>query len=124
MEQEADERSYFALAQIEDFSQVAAQLVGRGRSAYESDPLLRLAGEAIMRRFDDATSRLDATFLAEHPSIRWSDLTMTRNISDGPGGHYDDYWEYLEAGLPTDVPRITQILDAHSRRPRSDPESR
>jgi uncharacterized protein with HEPN domain len=116
MGQEADERSYFALGQIQDFAGAATQLVSRGREAYLCDPMLRLAGEAIMRRLDDAVSRLDATLLDEHPSIQWAQLTMTRAISDGPGGHYDAYWRYLETGLPLDARKIGQILDAHNRR--------
>lgn len=116
MKHEADERSYFALAQIEDFARAAAQLVAQGREAYDSDPMLKLAGEAIMRRFMDAVSRLDEAFMAEHPSIRWCELTMTREISQGPGGDYDGYWDYLETRLPSDALKITRILGAHSRR--------
>lgn len=123
MKQEADERSYFALAQIEDFARAAAQLVAQGRKVYDSDPMLKLAGEAIMRRFTDAVSRLDGAFMAEYPSIRWSELTMARDISQGPGGDYDSYWDYLETRLPSDALKVTRILDAHSRRSSAGPRA-
>jgi uncharacterized protein with HEPN domain len=112
MEERLDEAARLALGQIEDLASAAAQLVARGRAAYDSDPMLRLAAEAIMRRFSDAVSRLSAHFIAAYPSIRWHELAMTHDLDHGPGGNYDAYWDYLETRLPSDVREVTAVLDA------------
>ena len=111
MKQQTDEQARLALGQIEDFAGAAARLVARGRSAYDNDPMLRLAAEAIMRRFGDAVSRLSADFMATHPSIRWHELAMTHDLDEGPGGNYAAYWDYLETRLPSDVREVTALLD-------------
>jgi hypothetical protein len=117
MEQQLDERTRLALGQIADFAAAGAQLVTRGREAYAEDPMLRLAGEAIMRRVEDAVSRLDGAFLAAHSSIDWPAMTMTRHLSNGPAGDYGEYWEFLEARLPVEVRKVTRILDDWWPRP-------
>ena len=112
MEQQPDEQATLALGQIEDFAGAAARLVARGRSAYDSDPMLRLAAEAIMRRFSDAVSRLSADFIATHPPIGWHELAMTHDLDQGPGANYDAYWDYLETRLPSDVREVSALLAA------------
>ncbi len=69
------------------------------------------AAEAIMRRFSDAVSRLSADYIAAHPSIRWHELAMTRDLDRGPGGNYAAYWHYLETRLPSDIREVTALLD-------------
>lgn len=117
MQRPLDQRTIRALTQIVDFAGAGAQLVDRGPDAYVHDPMLRLACEAIMRRFDDAVSQLDELFLAAHPSIDWAGLTMTRNLGRGPGGTYDDYWEFLETCLPVEIRKVKRILDEWWSRP-------
>jgi len=46
------------LDEIEDAAGAAAELVGRGREAWDEDRLLRLAGEAVIGRIADAANRL------------------------------------------------------------------
>jgi hypothetical protein len=117
MEQPLDERTRLALGQIMDLAAAGAQLVTRGREAYDKDPMLSLASEAIMRRFDDAVSRLDGAFLAAHASIDWPAMTMTRHLSNGPAGDYGEYWEFLETRLPVEVRKVTRIPDDWWSRP-------
>ncbi|WP_426244602.1 hypothetical protein [Nocardioides sp. LHG3406-4] len=117
MDRPLDERTISALGQIVDFAAAGAKLVRRGHEAYGHDPMLRLAGEAIMRRFDDAVLRLDEAFLAAHPSIDWAALTMTRDLDNSPAGSYVDYWEFLETSLPVEVRKVRHILDDWRSRP-------
>lgn len=46
------------LADLLDAVGAAEELVGRGRAAYDTDRLLRLAGEAVVGRIGDAAGKL------------------------------------------------------------------
>lgn len=112
-----DDRTRFALAQIADFADAGARLVARGQVAYGNDAMLKLAGEAIMRRLNDAVSRLDGAFLAAHPTIDWTAMTATRDIGAAAGGRYDEYWHFLATRLPTEVLKVHRILSDWASRP-------
>ena len=46
------------LADLLDAVGAAEELVGRGRAAYDTDRILRLAGEAVVGRIGDAAAKL------------------------------------------------------------------
>jgi hypothetical protein len=37
---------------------------------------------------------------------------MTYDLDQGPEGNYNEYWEYLETRLPSDIREVTNLLDA------------
>ena len=117
METELDERTREALAQIQNFGRAATVLVRRGEQAYDSDGMLRLAGEAILRRLDDAVAGLEEDFLAVHPEVDWASMRMVRGIREGGTRGYQEQWGYLSTGLPKDLETIERLVDAWWWRP-------
>lgn len=95
---------------IEHGARAAADLVARGKDAWESDELLRLAGEAVIGRVADAAGRLPEEIRASIPDVDWDDIRDIRILVDHIY-HRVDYevlWETLERDVPFMLERITQ----------------
>jgi uncharacterized protein with HEPN domain len=71
-----------------------------------------LIAEALLHRIGEAVSRLDAGFVAEHPTVEWQKMKGMRNVVAHEYG-FIDYrivWRALIDALPRDVEAIQRIL--------------
>jgi len=87
-----------------DAVEASRELVGRGRDAYESDRMLRLAGEALIGRIGDSASKLQDQIGDQLPSeVPWDDVIANRIIVDHVYHRvdYDLLWNTLERDVPT-----------------------
>lgn len=90
---------------------VAEGLIARGRQAYDADPLLRLAAEAITLRVGSLSARLPADFKAAHPEVKWGAMQETRDaIARGFVVDYDLLWVVMEQRRPANARAIRAIL--------------
>lgn len=55
------------VADLLDAVQATSELVERGREAYESDRMLRLAGEALIGRIGDSASKVAVSWVRRYP---------------------------------------------------------
>ncbi len=101
------------LADIEDAAGAAAELVGRGKNAWDGDRMLRLAGEAIIGRIADGAGRLPADVKASIRDVPWDDIRDIRILVDHIY-HRVDY-EILWRTLTEDVPPLLGKLRDHGR---------
>lgn len=91
------------MADLLDAVQATSELVERGREAYESDRMLRLAGEALIGRIGDSASRLCDQLGEEIPEgVPWDDVIANRIIVDHVYHRvdYDLLWNTLERDVP------------------------
>jgi uncharacterized protein with HEPN domain len=99
------------VADLIDACNVSADLVARGRQAYDDDRMLRLAAEAIIGRIGDAAAKLRDQVGDELPSeIPWNDVIANRIVVDH-AYHRVDYttvWNTLES----DVPELARAVTA------------
>ena len=66
------------VADLLDAAAAAAEIVARGRDAWDDDRLLRLAGEAVISRIGDAASKLPDSVQASMPSVPWVEIRANR----------------------------------------------
>lgn len=90
----------------------AAELVGRGRSSYDNDVLLRRAAEAIIGRIGDAAGRLDPAFKAALADVPWKQIHDARIRVDHIYFRIEPrvLWTMLEES----VPRLAATVSAAS----------
>ena len=91
------------LADLLDSAGAGAELVARGRTAFDQDRLLRLAGEAVIGRIGEAARKLLAEFGEDLPKdIPWSDVVGARIVVDHAYHRvdYDVIWSTLEPDVP------------------------
>jgi uncharacterized protein with HEPN domain len=96
------------LADVEEAAGAAAEIIARGKAAWDRDRLLRLAGEAIIGRIADAAGRLPDTVRAAASDVRWDDIRDLRILVDHIY-HRIDY-ELLWQTLKQDVPHLRSRL--------------
>lgn len=97
------------VADLLDAVEAARELVGRGRESYESDRMLRLAGEAVVGRIGDAAAKLRDQVGDELPvEVPWDDVVANRIIVDHVY-HRVDY-ELLWNTLERDIPKLGETL--------------
>lgn len=96
------------IADIEEAAEASAELVGRGRAAWNQDVLLKLAGEAVIRRIAGATNRLPREFKDSVPDVPWDDVRDIPTLVDRIYHRidYDALWETLSK----DVPKLLEQL--------------
>ncbi|MFC7485841.1 DUF86 domain-containing protein [Knoellia sp. CPCC 206453] len=110
-----DERARQALADLVVFGEQASRLVARGKEAWDTDEVNRLAGEAILHKAGEAVSRLeriDPDILNAHPEVNWRGIKGARNIV-AHRYHAVDYailWNALSDRLPHDIAAARSIL--------------
>lgn len=91
------------VADLLDAVQAAGDLVERGRDSYESDRMLRLAGEALIGRIGDSASKLRDHVGDDLPGeVPWDDVIANRIIVDHVYHRvdYDLLWNTLERDVP------------------------
>lgn len=82
----------------------AAEIVARGKEAWDRDRLLRLAGEAVISRIGDASSKLPENVRAAIPSVPWDEIRANRVLVAHVYHRIDA--EILWSTLTADVPRL------------------
>lgn len=102
-----------ALRDFRGFAAQAARLVGRGRQAFDSDEMLRLAGDAVVVKLGAAVSRMDERFIADHPELS---LRVVRDMRNLVLHEYDAIrpaivWNTLEREHPVIDQLIAGLLD-------------
>jgi len=90
------------VANINEAGEAAAELIARGRTAWNSDVLLRLAGEAVIGRIADAANRLPNEVKAALPGVPWEDIRDIRILVDHAYHRidYDTLWQTLRDDVP------------------------
>lgn len=91
------------VADLLDAVQAARELIGRGRDSYDSDRLLRLAGEAVIGRIGDSAAKLRDQHGDDLPQeVPWDDVVANRIIVDHVYHRvdYDLLWNTLERDVP------------------------
>lgn len=101
------------LSDIEEASEAAAEIIGKGKAAWDDDRLLRLAGEAIIGRIADAAGRLPSALKIRVPDVPWDDIRDIRILVDRIY-HRIDY-QILWQTLKEDVPHLRSALQAAVR---------
>jgi len=106
------------VADIEQAADAAADLIRRGKDAWDSDLLLRLAGEAVIGRIADAANRLPDNLKAAIPEVPWDDVRDIRILVDHIYHriNYDALWQTLEK----DIPHLRNRLREWIKRPNQD----
>jgi uncharacterized protein with HEPN domain len=96
------ERDRLTQQDILEFCAQAARLVARGRDAYDSDEMLRLAAEALIHRIGEAAGRLSQAFQEQHVDVPWRAIRGMRNVIAHDYGRVDHaiVWNTLRYDLP------------------------
>ncbi|HEY5881042.1 MAG TPA: HepT-like ribonuclease domain-containing protein [Nakamurella sp.] len=107
-----DARTTRTLRDILQFGRYAAELVSRGRAAYDRDLMLQLAAEAIILRVGEAVSRLDPAFVAAHPAVPFPQAKGIRNLIAHKYYIVDPkvVWGVLENRMPLLCRQIDEII--------------
>ncbi|MEJ7794510.1 MAG: HepT-like ribonuclease domain-containing protein [Nocardioides sp.] len=106
-------RTVNALLAFEEFASQAGRLVARGRLAYDADEMLRLAADAIVVKLGESVTRMDASFLTDHPQLP---LRLIKDMRTLVAHEYDAIrpglvWNTLERDLPPVAMAIADVLD-------------
>lgn len=96
-----------------DFAWLAAELVARGKQAYDADVQLRLAGEAIVHKLGESVTRLPASIVEAQPEIPFRGMKAMRNLIAHEYDHTDPeiVWQTLSVDLPLVAAQITSLVD-------------
>ena len=92
-----------------DAANAAAEIVARGKDAWDHDRLLRLAGEAAISRIGDAAAKLPDDIKTAIPSVPWDHIRANR-VLVAHVYHRIDY-EILWATLARDVPSVAADVE-------------
>lgn len=113
-----DERNRQSLHDIADFCSLAADLVSRGRAAYDGDRMLQLAAEAVITRIGEAVGRLDPPFVSSHPEVPFRQAKGMRNLVSREYRRTDPeiVWSTLVDDIPPFCAQVNGILLAWPRR--------
>ena len=102
-----------ALLGFRGFAAQAARLVARGRRAFDSDEMLRLAGDAVVVKLGASVARMDERVVADHPELL---LRLVKEMHNLVAHEYDAIrpaivWNALERELPVIDELIAVLLD-------------
>lgn len=110
----SEERTRRALGDTIGFANEISQYVtSLGEQNFYSHRPTQLIAEALLHRIGEAVSRLEDTFVAEHPAVEWQKMQGMRNVVAHQYG-FIDYrivWRALSDVLPNDVAAIKRILE-------------
>lgn len=106
-------RARLSMLDFLDFAWLAADLVSRGKPAYDGDVQLRLAGEAIVHKLGESVARLPANLVADHPEIPFRAMKAMRNLIAHEYDRADAeiIWVTLSADLPVVVAQVVRLVD-------------
>lgn len=92
-----------------DAASAAADIVARGRPAWDADRILRLAAEAVINRIGDAAGKLPDEVRSAMPEVPWDDIHANRVLVAHIYHRIDP--EILWATLTQDVPLLSAELE-------------
>lgn len=103
-----DDRLARTLDDLREFVALAHQLTARGRRAFDQDPMLRLAGEALIARIAEAARRLPDDFRVQHGDVQWAEIRGMRKLLTHEYHRIDPslVWETLKVGIPEIAARL------------------
>jgi uncharacterized protein with HEPN domain len=90
---------------------VAAEIVRRGRNAFESDAVAQYGAEAVIGHVGDAASKLPDDVRASMPEIPWKEIIGFRIVVDH-AYHRLDHGRVWNT-LCEDVPRLREAIDRY-----------
>lgn len=104
-----------ALRDLIEHGAAVERLVSRGKAAYDSDEMLRLAAESLLIRAGEAVSRVESaspTFVCEHPELELRQLNDARNVVAHGYDIVDAelVWTILDVHVPRVVERVASLL--------------
>jgi len=107
------QRAEQSLRDLVEFGEMAAELVARGKSAYDAVRQLRLAGEAIVSRLGEAAVRLPEELVAAHPDIPFRQVRAIRNLVAHVYQRVDPevVWATLNIAVPRFIRQVVELLD-------------
>ena len=110
-----DGQSQQSLHDIAD--SLAADLVSRGREAYDGEGMLQLAAEAVITRIGEAVGRLDPPFVSNHPEVPFRQAKGMRNLVSHEYRRTDPeiVWGTLVDDIPPFCAQVNGILLAWPR---------
>lgn len=109
MKGDAREHSARWITELRATLATAAELVGRGRNAYDTDPAMRLAFEALSNRVGDLAKRLVALDPGRFSATIWSAAARNRDLV---AHHYHRIdLELLWQTVARDFPELSTLLD-------------
>jgi uncharacterized protein with HEPN domain len=94
---------------ILDAATAAAEIVARGREAWNADRLLRLAAEAVISRIGDAAGKLPEEVRSAMPTVAWDAIRDNRILVAHIYHRIDP--DIMWATLSKDVPRLAAELE-------------
>ena len=94
----------------------AAELVRRGRDAFDGDVLLRRAGEAIAGQITEAAGKLSDDVKASVPGVPWEDIIGMRIVLHHRyhAIDHDTLWNVLEADIPALAGALRALADTEA----------
>ena len=96
------------LADLAEAADAAAELVRFGKTRWDTERPLRLAGEAVIGRVGDIATKLPDEVTKAMPEIPWREVKGMRIIA-AHAYHRIDY-EEVWVTLRDDVPRMDQAI--------------
>ena len=105
-------RARLSLLDFLDFARLAADLVSRGKQAYDGDVQLRLAGEAIVHKLGESVARLPANLIADYPQIPFRAMKAMRNLVMHEYCRSDPeiIWVTLALHLPAVIAQVAALM--------------
>jgi len=96
------------VADIQDAGAAAADLVAKGKEAWDADRLLRFAGEAVIGRIAEAAGRLPKEVTDAIADVPWEDIRDIRILVVHIYHRidYDQLWKTLEDDVPFLMERV------------------
>ena len=90
----------------------AAELVRRGRDAFDGDVLLRRAGEAITGQITEATGKLSEGLKDSIPGVPWEDIIGMRIVLHHRYHAIDHgaLWNVLEVDIPALAGALPRVV--------------
>ena len=90
------------LTDLNEAVAAAAQIVRLGKERWDTDPIVHLAGEAVVGRIGDVATKLPTQLIQETPQVPWDEVRGMRIIVDHlyHAVDYEILWETLRDDLP------------------------
>jgi uncharacterized protein with HEPN domain len=90
------------IGDILDAAAELADIVARGRAAFDTDPILRRATERLLEIIGEAANSLGDATTNRHPGVPWRDITRLRVLL---AHHYQrvdpaQVWKIAETDVP------------------------
>jgi len=96
------------LADIRNAAGELALIVGRGRDAFDNDPVLRRAAERLLEIIGEAANLLGDDTTGRYPRVPWHDIVRLRIVLAHHYHRVDP--EQVWAIATTDVPELIAAL--------------